>query len=307
MVMHQASGRWKLGLLLAFLTAAMWATLPVVLKIVLVAVDPFTLTWFRFVFAALGLGGWLLLRGQLGGFRGMSTRHWQLLLLAAATLIGNYVFYLFGLHHTTPANAQLLIQLAPLLMAVGAIFVFGERFRGGQWLGLAMLLAGLGLFFRDQFVQVTRPDYLFGTGMIFIAAVVWAIYALAQKQLLMRLSSPMILCFIYVVASIALLPFADPLSLMALTATQWFALLYCALNTLAAYGAFAEALAHWEASRVSLVLATTPLMTLGCVEIASRLLPEIISPERIGVVGMMGALLVVSGSALTSLLGKRKG
>lgn len=306
MVLHQASGRWKLGLLLAFLTAALWATLPVALKIALTGLDPLTLTWFRFVFAALGLCLWLAWRGQFSALRGMRRGHWRLLWLAAAMLVGNYVFYLFGLHYTTPGNAQLLIQLAPLLMAVGGIVVFGERFRGGQWAGLAMLTLGLGLFFRDQLGQLVAPQYLLGTGLIVIAAVVWAVYALAQKQLLLRLSSPLILCFIYIVASVALLPVARPLALAALDAGQWFALLYCALNTLGAYGAFAEALAHWEASRVSLVLATTPLMTFGCVELASRVLPDLVSPERIGALGMLGALLVVSGSALTSLLGQRR-
>ena len=60
MSLHQASGRWKLGLLLALVTAACWATLPVALKITLEQVDPYTLTWFRFVLAtgyAEGAGG----------------------------------------------------------------------------------------------------------------------------------------------------------------------------------------------------------------------------------------------------------
>ncbi len=306
MTRHQASGRWRLGLLLAFLTAALWGTLPVALKLALGGLDPLTLTWFRFLFAAVGLGLWLAWRGQFGAFRGLGRAQWGLLGLAAAMLIGNYVFYLYGLHHTTPGNAQLLIQLAPILMAIGAIAVFGERFRGGQWFGLALLATGLLLFFRDQLGQLASPDYVFGTLLIGVAAVVWAIYALAQKQLLMRLSSAAILLFIYVVASIVLLPFAQPARLAALDGAQWLALIYCALNTLGAYGAFAEALAHWEASRVSLVLAITPLLTLGFVELASRVWPELLAPERIGAIGLFGALLVVSGSALTSLLGQNK-
>ncbi len=307
MALHQVSGRWKLGLLLALLTAVMWATLPVALKIALTVVDPWTLTWFRFVFAALGLGGWLAWRGKLGAFRGLQRAHWALLWVAALMLIGNYVLYLFGLHYTTPANAQLLIQLAPLLMAVGGIVVFGERFRGGQWLGLAILLAGLGLFFRDQLLQLAaRPDYIAGSALIVVAAVVWAIYALIQKQLLLRLPSALILLFIYVVASLALLPLARVDPFTELGPLQWVALLYCALNTLAAYGAFAEALAHWEASRVSLVLAVTPLLTLLSVEITHGFAPQLVQPETLGTLGVLGALLVVGGSALTSLLGQRR-
>ena len=40
MALHQASGRWKLGLLLALITAACWSTLPVALKITLEELDP---------------------------------------------------------------------------------------------------------------------------------------------------------------------------------------------------------------------------------------------------------------------------
>ena len=43
MVLHQASGRWRLGLLLALVTASCWATLPVALKITLERLDPIML------------------------------------------------------------------------------------------------------------------------------------------------------------------------------------------------------------------------------------------------------------------------
>lgn len=58
MTLHRTSGRWRLGLLLAASTAAMRATLPVALKVALQAIDPWTLTWFRFVVATVLMGGW---------------------------------------------------------------------------------------------------------------------------------------------------------------------------------------------------------------------------------------------------------
>jgi drug/metabolite transporter (DMT)-like permease len=83
-------------------------------------------------------------------------------------------------------------------------------------------------------------------------------------------------------------------------------LVYCALNTLVAYGAFAEALSHWEASRVSAVLAVTPLLCMASVAATHALFPTMIAPEHIDALGYAGALLVVAGSATTSLLGQRK-
>ena len=317
MTLHRTTGQWRLGLLLTLITAACWATLPIALKIVLEVLDPITLTWFRFLAAAVLTGVWLALRGQLGGYRALSRRAWALLALAALMLLGNYVFYLLGVQYTSPANAQLLIQLAPLLMTLGGIVVFGERFRAMQWLGLALLLAGLGLFFRDQLVHAWAReaaattaahsgDYVLGSAFVVIGAVVWAVYALVQKQLLVRLGSMQILLFIYAAASVLLLPFARPSALLAMDGFHWAMLAYCALNTVGAYGAFAEALAHWEASRVSAIVATTPLLCIAAVAAVHALWPQALAPERIAPLGWLGAALVVAGSAAVSLLGRRR-
>jgi drug/metabolite transporter (DMT)-like permease len=305
MALHQASGRWRRGLLLALVTAACWATLPVALKLTLEQLDPITLTWFRFVVAAIVIGGWLASGGGLRQFAALRGKDWLLLAVAAFMLIGNYVFYLVGVQHTSPANAQLLIQLAPLLMALGGIFVFGEPYRLGQWCGMAITAIGLALFFRDQLAGHAIPmhAYLVGSGAVILAAMVWATYALIQKQLLLRLSSPAVLLAIYAVASVALLPASHPTALPALDLRHWLLLGFCALNTLVAYGAFAEALEHWEASRVSAILAVTPLLTIAVVAAVHASWPEVIALEHVSAWGFVGAALVVAGSAMSSLLG----
>lgn len=306
MALHQASGRWRLGLSMALLTALSWATLPMALKITLEQLDPYTLTWFRFLVAALAMFAWLAWRGGFGGFAGLGARRWLLLLLAALGLIGNYVFYLLGVQHTSPGNAQLLIQLAPLLMALGGIFIFRERYAPAQWLGLAVIAFGLGLFFRDQVARAGADSgYALGSAWVVAAAVVWAGYALLQKQMLTRLSSSAIQCFIYALAAVLLLPLAQPRTLLAVDGRHAWLLAFCAANTLVAYGAFAEAIAHWQASRVSAVLAATPLMSLAAIALVHGLSPASIAAERVGALGYAGALLVVVGSAMSSLLGGR--
>lgn len=311
--LHRASGRTRLGLVLSLVTALCWATLPVALKVTLQALDPLTLTWFRFLVAAVLTLAWLGARGRLAGVGALGARGWTMLLVAAAMLVGNYVFYLLGVGRTSPGNAQLIIQLAPLLMALGGIVVFGERFRAAQWLGMALLVGGLALFFRDQLAHVDATPghggagaYLAGSLLVVLAAVVWAVYALAQKQLLVRLGSMQILAVIYVVAAVLLWPFAHPSHLARLDAAQWWLLAYCALNTVVAYGAFAEALAHWEASRVSAVLAVTPLLCLGVVALVHAAWPSMLAPEPMSAVGWLGAVLVVAGSTAVSLLGRRR-
>jgi len=62
MLLHQVSGRSRLGLALSLLTVLLWGFLAIALKIVLQEIDPFTVTWFRFTVAGVLLGAYLAIR-----------------------------------------------------------------------------------------------------------------------------------------------------------------------------------------------------------------------------------------------------
>lgn len=306
MTLHTTSGRWRVGLALALLTCGFWATLPVALKISLETLDAYTLTWFRFLAAALFTIALLAARGQLGGFNQLTRLHWLYMVCAAAGLIGNYLLYLLGLKYTTPANAQLLIQSAPLLLALGGILFFKERVSVLQGLGFAAIVFGLSAFFIEQQESaVDQQVYLFGALLILLGAASWAGYALLQKQLLVVLRSQQIMAFIYLVAALVLLPLSAPSQLLQLDRTHWLSLAYCAINTIGAYGAFAEALEHWEASRVSATLALTPILTVLTVGALAPLMPQHLNPEQIGWLGWLGAAMVIGGSVCASLFRER--
>ncbi|MCH9697352.1 MAG: EamA family transporter, partial [Gammaproteobacteria bacterium] len=53
--MHQTSGHWKLGFILALSTALLWGLLPIALKKLLLQMDAFTVTWYRFFASAVCL------------------------------------------------------------------------------------------------------------------------------------------------------------------------------------------------------------------------------------------------------------
>jgi drug/metabolite transporter (DMT)-like permease len=113
-----------------------------------------------------------------------------------------------------------------------------------------------------------------------------------------------IMLVIYGGSTLLFTPFVAPDTLNTLTPLQWGMLLFSAFNTFLAYGAFAEALDHWEASRVSAVLSTTPIVTLSSVVAVSLLLPNLMVPEPITGLAVLGAGLVVFGS-LGIALGRR--
>ncbi|NBA97249.1 DMT family transporter [Pseudomonas sp. R5(2019)] len=301
--MHISSGRWAFGFSLALLTAVLWGVLPIQLKQVLQAMDPVTVTWFRLVGAGGVLVIYLTVMRRLPDFRALGRKGIALVAVSVAGLVGNYVLYLFGLRLLSPGTAQLVIQMGPILLLLGSLFVFKERFSLGQGLGLAVLLVGFGLFFNQRLDELlgSLSQYTAGVLMTLLAAGVWTFYALGQKQLLTVWNSVQVMMVIYLLCALLLTPWAHPLEALQLSPLQGWLLLACCLNTLVAYGAFAEALAHWEASRVSATLAITPLITFIAVAVSAWLWPDYVQAEEINGWGYLGAVLVVAGSALTAL------
>lgn len=301
--MHQITGKTMVGLLLALTTALLWGILPIALKILLDVFTANTITAIRFLVAAVLVGAWLGLRGKLPKLALLKQRNiaW-LMAIAVLGLLLNYIFYLSGLNLLTAETAQTLIQLAPFLMMLGGILIFKERLLFWQRVGAVLLVIGLLLFFNERLVTLVlyASSETFGVLLIIIAAITWAAYALAQKQLLVHYGSKQIMYVIYLAGSLAFIPVSDFQPLLTLNLLQWALLVFCCLNTVVAYGAFAEALHHWEASKVSAVLAITPLITIVSANLVAWIWPQFI-PQQLNVWSWFGALLVVAGSALTAL------
>lgn len=303
MSLHTPSGRWRLGLSLTLLTVFLWGMLPIVLKITLEQMNAFTITWYRFLASGVLLGAWLALRGKLPALRGRPRRVYLLLALVTLGLGSNYLFYLMGLERISAGSAQVVIQLAPALAMLGALLFFRERFGRVQWTGFVLLLLGLALFFHDRLDTILRGLGAESAGVLLIvaAAVTWAVYALAQKQLLLSFPSAGVLLVVYMGSVLLVLPAASPASLRGLDPLHLGLLVFCALNTLLAYGAFSEALEHWEATRVSALLSLTPLATLAMAWAGSRIWPGRVAGEAVDLASLAGAFVVVAGSASIAL------
>jgi drug/metabolite transporter (DMT)-like permease len=292
-----------LGFRLALVTAVLWGLLPIALKIVLDGMDAYTITWWRLATSAIALGVFLGVHDELPRLRGAGKRAWTLLAVALGTLLANYVLYLLALDVTTPSVAQVVIQLAPLLLLLGGVWLFRESFEGWQWLGFVVLGSGLLLFFNRRLPELIRPTEGLGLGvsLMIAAAVAWATYGLAQKRLLDMFSSRQVLWMLYVGAAIVLLPMSAPSAVLRLDALQLLMLAFCCLNTLVAYGAFGEALHHWEVSRVSAVLSTAPLFTMASMWVVERVGWTALAAERLNALSVIGGLAVVAGSMTCAL------
>ncbi len=303
MTLHKPSGRWKLGLALALFTVFCWGGLPIVIKVVLRDIDAVTLSWFRFLVAALFMLGYLAAQRKIPNLRSTTGRTKGLLFAAGLGLGLNYVLFQAALQHIGPSAAQIVIQVSPVMFILGSVLIFRESFSRLQRVGLGIMTAGYTLFFAERYVhaEAAGPGYALGVVLVLSAGVGWAAYAMAQKQLLTTFDSKQIMTFVYTACAIALTPLAAPSKMLGLEPVILWLVIAAAANTIVAYGAFAESLAHWEGSRVSAVIALTPVMTLSLAELGSYLWPERLPSEQLAWWSYLGAALVVAGSMTTSL------
>lgn len=289
---------WRLGLPLTLGAALMWATLPIMLKGLLTDMSPATSAFFRFLVAGVVLFAILNARKQPNTLVKLKNPRLLLATLFAGVMLsGNYLFFAWGVEHITPSASQVLIQLAPMMLLFGSILLFGEPFTRRQWIGCLIFAGGLLLFFHHRLAQlISDPgDYALGILFMVIAAVTWAIYALAQKRILRDLEAQQLNLMIFLIGSLCLLPFSDPLN-MDISAGQWLLLILCGANTLIAYGCFTAALHHWQATKVSATLTLVPILTLMVIPVSLTIWPGLFQPEQLEITNYLGACLVVLGS-----------
>jgi drug/metabolite transporter (DMT)-like permease len=288
---------------LALLTAVLWGVLPLALRVLLPAMDTFTITWYRFGSAAIVVGIFLATRSALPNPLRLNLLLRLLLVAATIGLTVNYTLFVVGVRLTTPAIAQTMTQLSSIFMLLGGLLIFREHFSRLQWFGLTLLLAGLLLFFNRRLPEIFNARSHLGLGVLvlLLGSLAWTCYGLAQKRLLREFSSAQILLVLYAGGFLLLLPFVHPGTLSALNAVQTGALVFCCFNTLIAYGAYALAMSLGEVTRVSATLATSPLFALLGSALAAMWVPEFAALETPNLLTIGGACCVVCGSAVCAL------
>ena len=296
------------GFFLALVAAGMWGMLPVTLKELLLGMDAQTIVWYRFLIAAAILFPWLAWQGRLPAPRQFVDGAGWWLLLAAAGLCGNYYLFSVSLNFINGESAETVIQLTTLFLIFGGVLIYREPFTIAQKLGTALIVAGLALFFHDRLLELINLGNAQTIGVLIVvaSAIGWTTYALLQKKLHSDFTSAQILLAIYLISSLVLLPFINPGSLFGLSKLQLGLLAFACLNTVIAYGCFAEALKCWDASKVSAVLAVAPLFTIGSLKLVVLVNPEYAFSDRLGWISIGGATLLVIGSAMTAIVPKFK-
>lgn len=287
-----------IGAMLALTTAIFWGILPIAMKQVLEVMSPATIVWYRFVVAFIGLGLWLAWRKNLPMMNTLNTKKVSILIVASLGLAANFVLFNSGLQYLAPPVVQVIIQLAPVILLLTNAWLFKEKLGLHQIIGVSALFAGLMLFFNDRLIELVSSlsTYTLGVIITIFAALTWVVYGLAQKRLLQEFTSAQILFVVYGLCAVLITPFADIEQITLVNSRQAWLLVFCCLNTLVAYGAFAEALARWQAAPVSALITLTPLFTIVFVDVFAMFWPKYVEHVSLNTLAYIGAFVVVAGA-----------
>ncbi|PJG82972.1 DMT family transporter [Caviibacterium pharyngocola] len=294
-----------IGFLLGLTAAFMWSSLPIFVQQVVKVMDVETSVWYRFALAAVGLLILLGIGGKIPRLHKFSRRDVLLLTLGIAGLAVNFFLYNLALKYIPPTTSQVLSPLSSFIMLIVGVLLFKEKMGLHQKIGLAVLSFGLILFFNERFDDFLQLNvYSKGVILMVSSSFVWVIYAISQKLLLAKFSSQQILLMIYIGCALVFTPIADIPQISALDGFQLVCLLLSGVNTIIAYGCYAEALNRWDISKVSAILTQIPVFTLIFSHLAVMISPTYFSPVELNWISYCGAIFVVSG-ALFSALGHK--
>lgn len=288
----------KKGIIFAIVTAVFWGFLPIFLKKSVQRIEPETVVWCRFVTAFT-----ILLVAQL--FRDPSElkiliRPPKWLLIAAVGLAWNYIGFIQSINYTTPSNAQLIIQLGPVLLTLAGFIFFGEKLHRMQLIGFIIASGGFVLFYKEQLQQMIGVQQRYNMGVIFAvsAAIAWVIYAVMQKKLVLNYSTHTLNLFLFGFPILAYFPFVNFDTLAGLTWDWWLLLFFLGLNTLIAYGSLALALKYTAANKVSIILLLNPAITFTMMALITEFQIQWIAGEKFTSLTLVGALVILVGAIL---------
>lgn len=275
-------------------SAILFGSAAVPAKKALEHVPPFVVAELRWI-VALGIILAILARR---GERPVMNRSTWLLGLTGLTLF--YLFYSYGLRHTTAANTTLISGGTPVLVALLAAIFLGERMTWPKAIGIAGTLAGVIAIVG---AGTGLDASLTGNVLVVGSAISWAIYTVIGRRAFTTGSALAQLAGIAVAGLVLMAPLAvfeaRREGLDQITAVDLLFVLYLAIGpSAAAYMLIGYGLSHLEASQAAVYGNLMPF--------AGALAGYLFLDEHIGVEHFIGGAFIIAGVWIATSFAQRR-
>lgn len=241
-------------------TLVLWASAFVAIRHLGRDFDPGALSLGRLLIGAACLGVAALATGLRRPTRG------EMLSIVAIGVLWFAIYNLAlneGERRVDAGTASMLIQIAPVLIAVLAAIFLSERFTIWLVVGLALAFGGVALISLSSTPEGDRD--VVGVLLCLVSALVYSVSVILQKPLLVRLSAVQVVWLACTVGAIVCLPFSGDLvrqtAAAPVSSVLWVVYLGV-FPTAIAFTTYAYALRHMSASRLGVTTYLVPPITI---------------------------------------------
>lgn len=218
-------------------------------------------------------------------------RQWRSIVIIGVLWYGVYMVALNeGEQRVDAGTAAMLIQVAPILIAVLAATFLSERFTRELALGLVLAFSGVVVIALGGSADGDRD--VVGVLLCLVSAIVYAVSLVIQKPLSAQLPAVHITWLACTVGAVACLPFAPSLIddvQSAPASSVWWVVYLGVFPTALAFTTYGFALTHMTASSLGITTYLVPVITIL---LSLVLLGEV--PTAVAVGGGVLALLGVA-------------
>jgi drug/metabolite transporter (DMT)-like permease len=201
--------------LMMLLAITIWGINFTAVKVALASMEPLAFNAVRFTLATMVTFAVLTWQARTTGHPELLRRpnSRDLLAVALISFLGNSVYqvlFAHGMVRTSPGNASLIMASAPIWVAILGFLLRIERINRLMFAGILLSFAGIVLLVTGGGnVRINSANVL-GDLLILGCAVLWAVYTVASKPLLTRLSPLSMTAWSMLAGTIPLILFAIP-------------------------------------------------------------------------------------------------
>lgn len=230
-----------------------------------------------------------------------------LILAGTLGIIPSQLGLTWGVQRSLASNASVLTLTIPVLTAIMAVVLLGERMTVVRWLSFVLAICGV-LMVSDidwRSVEIFRGTYLLGNLLLFASCLGSAFYNTYSKKLLETFNPVELLVYTFLVAGIELLILMLILEppklgqLLSLGTGVWTTLLTIALFSLSV----SMLLFFWVIDKIDVTQASLSIYLLP---VFGVLLSTVFVGEKITTQLIFGGLLVFTGTFLVTVYEERK-
>jgi len=286
-----------LALLALFLAATFWGIAPVVMKLALVTIPPFSLQLLRFIFASI-----FILPFFLKTKKDLKADFLKLILFSLLPFL-NVTFFILGIGLTTATASIVIYAATPFVVTFLSRLLFKERISLIKTAGVSVGFLGVLLIIFAPGIEhgVSKSGDIKGNLIISLGLLAFSFYTLLAKPILKK-HSPVVTTalFIWLTAFLSLPLSAfelvnDSSWLRSLSFKPLLGVFYLAsFATIATFFLYQWAIKHSSPLEASLIFYFQPVVTYTTAALVLQ--------ERLTFLFIIGAVVALLGVFLTTTL-----